>query len=244
VRPLARLCGPGSTVTAGGGGRYLKDEYERYFDQSLLHYTLDIYSMRSDPSQYLPESTRQVFSDYGSFPPPPDANRLHAEVEYDEIDIVEERVGRGGFAVVHHGRVDGCDVALKEPRADSNAPPETFVAEAEFWQGLTGEKSPPFLVDCYAWGTDPHPWICTEFLPRGTLYRYLEEYVESKGRWLPLDTALWMATVLARAVEYAHSQGLTHRDLKPDNILLKEVEGFDSLSTDLRLGARDRASAR
>lgn len=183
--------------------------------------------MRSDPSQYFPESTRQLFIDYGDFTPPPDPNSIQKEITYSDISVVEERIGRGGFGVVHHGRVHGRDIALKEPRPDRSALGERFVTEAQFWEGLTGEKSPPFLVDCHAWGTEPHPWICMEYLPHGTLGAYLREYMSENNALLSLDTALWMATVVARGVEYTHSQGLTHRDLKPDNILLEEIEGFE-----------------
>ncbi len=181
--------------------------------------------MQLDPSQYLPKSTRQLLSDYGRFPPPPDSSSIEKTIGYDDVKIVEERVGRGGYAVVHHGRVDGHDVALKQPRIDRRTSDDEFVAEGQFSEGLTDEKSPPFLVDCYAWGTEPQPWICTEYLPRGTLDTYLEQYVERERTLLPIDTALWMALIIACGVEYAHSQGLTHRDLKPENILLKEIEG-------------------
>ncbi len=74
-----------------------------------------------------------------------------------------------------------------------------------------------------------HPHICTlydvgehegtsflvmEYLEGDTLAQRLE-----KGA-LPLDQALTVAIEIADALDKAHRQGITHRDLKPGNIML------------------------
>jgi len=38
--------------------------------------------------------------------------------------------------------------------------------------------------------------------------------------WLPLDRLLQIAVPLADAISAAHARGITHRDLKPDNIVV------------------------
>ncbi len=62
----------------------------------------------------------------------------------------------------------------------------------------------PLLVD----------YLVMEYLEGDTLAQRLE-----KGA-LPLDQALTVAIEIADALDKAHRQGITHRDLKPGNIML------------------------
>ena len=71
-----------------------------------------------------------------------------------------------------------------------------------------------------------HPNICTIYdvgsLPNAPGYLVME-YVEGaplKGPY-PLDTALNYARQIGSALEAAHDKAITHRDLKPGNIMLK-----------------------
>ena len=56
-----------------------------------------------------------------------------------------------------------------------------------------------------------------EYLEGETLAQRLE-----KGA-LPLDQALQVAIEIADALDKAHRQGITHRDLKPGNIMLTKA---------------------
>jgi serine/threonine-protein kinase len=65
----------------------------------------------------------------------------------------------------------------------------------------------------------------------GNLY-YVIPYVAGESlrarlareKQLPLDEALAIATGVASALEYAHQQGVVHRDIKPDNVLMSQGE--------------------
>ena len=76
-----------------------------------------------------------------------------------------------------------------------------------------------------------HPNICTlyDVGRQGDVDFLVMEYLEGEtlaariGRGaLPLDDALKVAIAIADALEKAHGQGVTHRDLKPGNIMLTE----------------------
>jgi len=180
--------------------------------------------MKSDPANYFSQQTIQLFEDYDGFPPPPTSPTVEESIDYEDIQLTEE-IGVGGFGVVHRGTYNGIDVALKEPRVGNSTVDESFINEARFWEGLTANGTPPFITNFYDWGSDPNPWICIEYLKGGTLDEFVAKHVKEHNEPLPLRIALWMGIIIACAVEYAHAQGVTHRDLKPNNILLHESDG-------------------
>src|SRR5438874_10414378 len=87
-----------------------------------------------------------------------------------------------------------------------------------------------------------HPHICTLY-DVGTDYLVME-YIEGapiKGP-LPLDRALKYAVQICDALDAAHQKGITHRDLKPGNILVTKA-GVKLLDFGLAKQSRDREAA-
>jgi len=84
--------------------------------------------------------------------------------------------------------------------------------------------------------SDPKlPYIVLEYIHGKTLRAHLREHAP-----LPVDEALALTARLAETLEYVHAQGVVHRDLKPDNILITpqgEVKLAD-FGIALRLGSR------
>jgi serine/threonine protein kinase len=61
--------------------------------------------------------------------------------------------------------------------------------------------------------------IITEYLAGGSLRKYLHQ---QEPHSVPLQLVLKLALDIARGMEYLHSQGILHRDLKSENLLLGE----------------------
>jgi serine/threonine protein kinase len=70
---------------------------------------------------------------------------------------------------------------------------------------------------------DGHLFIAMENITGGSLRDYIHR--ETQGGFIDVDIIVEMMRQLADALHYAHQQKMIHRDIKPDNVLLKEIEG-------------------
>ena len=132
-------------------------------------------------------------------------------------------LGRGTMGVVYKARDPKIDriVAIKTILLfDLNGPDqqeyqERFQEEAR----AAGRLSHPGIVTIFDVESDPenaHPHIVMEYVDGKPLSKLLDD----NGGRLPLEPALRLAQEIAEALHLAHSQGIVHRDVKPENILV------------------------
>jgi predicted Ser/Thr protein kinase len=137
-------------------------------------------------------------------------------------EIVRE-LGQGGMGVVYLARQPGADrlVALKRvhPATVAGLTPaeragvlDRFRTEARAASRLTHEN----LVPVFEVGeADGWPFYTMRYIVGASL----AAIVRDTGPLAPRQAAAHVEAV-ARAVQYAHTQGVVHRDLKPHNILI------------------------
>jgi len=133
---------------------------------------------------------------------------------------LREELGRGAMGVVYLAEQTALrrPVALKLVRAEILWK-ERVVERAADEAVTVARLQHPNIVQIFEVGTWPEtgpdaaPFLVLEYLSGGTLATRLAGTPQS-----PQQAALWLVT-LARAVQYAHEQGVIHRDLKPANIL-------------------------
>lgn len=131
--------------------------------------------------------------------------------------LLQDELGGGTTASVFRGHdaLQKVDRAIKvlSPAFARHADTRTrFEREAETLSRLKH----PNIVEVYDFGFDEGRFfIVMELLEGGTLM----EAVERAGP-LPVRTALNVTVQLLHALHYAHTQGVIHRDIKPQNVLL------------------------
>jgi serine/threonine-protein kinase len=135
---------------------------------------------------------------------------------------------KGGIGQVWLARDSslGRDVALKELRPDRAHQPALrirFLREAQ----VTGQLEHPGIVPIYELGTKPtddEPFYTMRFVRGRTLTEALRAYHgrRQRGEAGPLEFRDLLAAFVSvcNAVAYAHSRGVLHRDLKPQNVAL------------------------
>src|SRR4030043_2214829 len=133
---------------------------------------------------------------------------------------IKSEIGRGGMATVFHAydpRFER-DVAIKVlPREFLHDP--QFRARFEREAKMIALLEHPAIVPVYDFGEEEgQPFIVMRYMSGGSLSDILK-----KGP-IPLRECMDMYLRLAPALDTAHARGVTHRDVKPDNLLFDKYD--------------------
>ena len=142
---------------------------------------------------------------------------------FGRYEILAE-LGRGAMGVVYKARDPQIDrlVAVKtvsmwgQDRDEETEFRMRFMNEAQ----AAGRLHHAGIVSIFDVGENPEnqdPYIVLEYVAGESLNRIL-----AREKKLPLAKALQLAEEIAEALDYAHAQGVVHRDIKPGNILVTE----------------------
>jgi serine/threonine-protein kinase len=155
---------------------------------------------------------------------------------------VLEKIGQGGMSEVYKGLQTGLDryVAIKLLGQSLQSDPEItrrFKREAQSVAALRH----PNIIQVYDFGaTDEGYYLVMEYVEGSDLRQEIDRRFQASRSFTP-DEVIEVLEQVADALDYAHRQGLIHRDVKPANILLS-AEG-PVILTDFGLAMlRDRIS--
>ena len=150
---------------------------------------------------------------------------------------VDDVIGEGGFSVVYRGHHLGLDepVAIKCLKIPAGLTPgmvdavvERFQAESRIMYRLSqGNLN---IVRSISSGTAKSkvtgvlvPYMVLEWLEGVSLFQDLRDRRSRQLVGRTLQETIRLLDPAATALDYAHSQGVVHRDLKPGNIFLAET---------------------
>lgn len=135
----------------------------------------------------------------------------------DEKYKIEKRIGKGGFGIVYRG----FDLKLK--RAVAIKLVGEMEAAASFKERFRREYESmanlnhPNIVTIYDCGEyQGRPYMVMELVHGPNLITLIERTA------IELNTILGMSIQICQAMAYAHEQGVIHRDLKLNNIMLSD----------------------
>ena len=147
---------------------------------------------------------------------------------------LERQIGKGGMAVVHLAIQENFDrkVAIKilTPTLETEREfAERFLQEAK----MVATLNHPHIIPVYDVGQiDSHYYIAMEYLPGNSLSHWIESGLEEAE-------VLQITREIAEALHYAHTKGIVHRDIKPDNIMFRE--DYSAVLTDFGIARSDKS---
>ena len=141
--------------------------------------------------------------------------------------LLGERLGQGGMGTVHVARQAALDrdVAVKRPRED--APPRMWTALVREAR-ITGRLEHPNILPIHGLGLDERG-LPVLVMKRVAGARWSELIADAnhpawaswveREEWL-VDRHVRVLLEVCKAVAFAHGQGIAHRDIKPDNVMI------------------------
>ena len=165
-----------------------------------------------------------------------DQTRIGTSVNYPDITDLKiyELIGKGGSGVVYKGRQDFLerDVAIKVLIINQND--EAFYKRFQREARILAKLSHSNIVSCYQAGMTnasnnlpSAPYIAMEFISGPSL----SDWIDKQGK-LSNILSLDIIIHIAEALSYALKQGIIHRDIKADNILLSPLNEKETVKNE------------
>jgi TolB-like protein/Tfp pilus assembly protein PilF len=143
---------------------------------------------------------------------------------------IQRKLGEGGMGVVYAAQDTKLDreVALKFLPLNLAASDEDLSRFEQEAKAISALNHPSIATIYDIDDAGGQKYLVLEYIPGGTLKTKLRE-LKSQGNSLSIEDAVDLSVQICEGLTHAHNHGITHRDLKSDNIMFSE-EGRAKLS--------------
>ncbi len=179
----------------------------------------------------------KICASCGSPAPPYDRQCPHCKAQLNDLTdrltgtilddkyLIEQRLGSGGMCDVYRARHITMDkeIAIKILKPELAADPkiaQRFEQEAR----AASRVRHPHAIDVTDYGIGAHntPYLVMQLVDGRTVRELIAEYGP-----FTIERVANILRQASAALEAAHSVGVIHRDIKPDNIIIAQVDGAD-----------------
>eukprot|EP01038_Epipyxis_sp_PR26KG_P010085 gene10085-13552_t len=140
-----------------------------------------------------------------------------------DVLTIEKEIGKGAFASVHIGYMNNsAKVAIKKLSLNNYQVNKSFIQLVHNEILIMDYLNHPNVIKCYGFCEfgEKEMWICLDYAPYGSLDSFMNLLRTNFPNDIPPTLVLAFVKDISAALSAIHDEGIEHRDIKAENVLV------------------------